>query len=452
MLRYRDHLKSTLLLAYPVCLSQLGHIMVGVVDTAMVGGIDEHIMGYPGRAAQAAVLLANGFITLILVFCLGVSYGVTPMVAAADSQQDHAHNRALLKNSLIVNMVTGILLTGVIVLCSPVLRHLDQPGNAVDLAVPFLNVMMLGMLPLAIFSAFKQFAEGLSFTRTAMIITLSANALNVLLNWVLIYGKWGFEPMGIMGSAWASFISRVVMAITMWAYVRFAKRFSIYWNGFGSLRVSWPLIKNIYSVGIPSGLQWVFEVGAFAVAAVMLGWMGETEQASHAVALSVAAITYMIASGIGAAGTVRVGNFAGLKDRKELRKAGFTSFGIALCFMFCCALIFILFRDQLPWIFTKDPKVAGFASSLLIIAAFFQLSDGLQVVCLGALRGMKDVKLPTAITLVAYWIIGLPSSYLLAFTFGMGVQGVWYGLMIALTIAAVLLFMRFNYLSKRVEL
>lgn len=452
MLRNRDHLKSTLLLAYPVCLSQLGHIMVGVADTAMVGSIDAGVMGYSGKEAQAAALLANGFTTLILVFCIGISYGATPLIAAADAQKDQEQSRALLKHSFLVNFITGIALTMVIMLCSPVLRHLDQKKEVVELAIPYLNVMMLSMIPLAIFSSFKQFAEGLSFTWFAMLITLGANGLNVLFNWVLIHGKWGFEPMGIMGSAWASLIARVVMAASMWGYVFFNKNFKAYWKGFAERNISWALVKKIYGLGVPSGLQWVFEVGAFSVAAVMLGWIGDTEQAAHAVAISIAAVTYMVASGISAAGSVRVGNFVGLKDRKGIRDAGFTAFAISVIFMLACAFVFIGLKGHLPWLFTNDAQVAGYASSLLVIAAFFQLSDGLQVVCLGALRGMKDVKLPTAITLIAYWIIGLPVSWLFAFPMKMGVEGVWYGLMLALTIAAVLLFLRFNYLSKRMKL
>ena len=451
MATYREHLKSTLLLAYPVCLSQLGHIMVGVVDTAMVGSIDEGMFGYSGKTAQAATLLANGFSTLVLVFCIGISYGSTPLVAAAASQKDHVQNRSLLKHGIVVNVITTLVLLGFMLLCSPVLYLLDQPENVVALAVPFLDVILLSFIPLAVFSAFKQFAEGLSYTRTAMIITLTANGVNVLLNYVFINGKWGFQPMGIMGSAWASFISRILMAVSMFLYVRYAKQFSLYWQGFRSVKFSWAMLKNLYSLGIPAGLQWVFEVGAFSVAAVMLGWIGETEQAAHSVALSVAAITYMVASGISAAGSVRVGNYIGLKDRAELRKAGFTSLGLAAIFMFVCAIIFIVLKDHLPWIFTKEIAVAEYASSLLVIAAFFQLSDGLQVVCLGALRGMKDVKIPTTITLFAYWVVGLPVSYAFAFWLGMGVEGVWYGLMIALTAAAILLYMRFNYLSKRIE-
>jgi multidrug resistance protein, MATE family len=450
MAGYREHLKNTLLLAYPVCLSQLGHIMVGVVDTAMVGSIDEDLLGYPGKTAQAAALLANGFSTIVLVFCIGLSYGSSPLIAAADSQNDHAANRSLLKHSFLVNVLTTVVLVGAMLLCSPVLYLLDQPENVVALAVPFLDIILLSLLPLAVFSAFKQFAEGLSYTRTAMIITLSANALNVLLNYVLINGKLGFEPMGVTGCAWASFISRIVMAASMFMYVRYAKQFNVYWKGFSSVKFSWSMLKKLYGLGVPAGLQWVFEVGAFSVAAVMLGWIGETEQAAHSVALSVAAITYMVASGISAAGSVRVGNFVGLKDRIELRKAGFTSFGLAIIFMFFCAILFIVFKDHLPWIFTEELAVAEYGSSLLIIAAFFQLSDGLQVVCLGALRGMKDVRIPTAITLLAYWGVGLPSSYLLAFPMKMGVEGVWYGL--TLTAAAIALYWRFNYLSRKIQL
>lgn len=449
---YRDHLKQTLLLAYPVCLSQLGHIMVGVADTAMVGGIDESVIGYSGKVAQAAALLANGFVTLVLVFFIGISYGATPLIAAADSQKDIEANRSWLKHSFLVNVLTSVVLTAVMMLCSPILWHLDQKEHVVELAIPFLNVILLSMIPLAIFSSFKQFAEGLSFTRTAMIITLAANALNIFLNYLMIHGKWGFEPMGIMGSAWATFISRIVMAVSMWAYVFYGKQFKAYWQGFASRDISWSAVKKLYALGVPTGLQWVFEVGAFSVAGIMLGWIGDTAQAAHAVALGPAAVTYMVASGFSAAGTVRVGNYVGLKDREGMRKAGFVIFGIALTFMFCCALLFIAFNDHIPWVFTTDTTVATLASSLLIIAAFFQLSDGLQVVCLGALRGIKDVKVPTAIALVSYWVIGLPLSYYLAFPGGMGVMGIWYGLMIALTLAAVLLFLRFNYVSKKVEL
>jgi MATE family multidrug resistance protein len=439
---YIKNYKSTLILAYPVVLSQLGHIMVGVVDTAMVGQI--------GTNEQAAVALANSLYTLVLVFGLGVSYGVTPLVAAADSSNNITENASLLKHSIIINSLLGIILFVLLVIIAPVLNLFDQKQEVVDLAIPFLNVMMLGMIPLCVFSAFKQFAEGLSNTKTAMIISVAANLLNVLLNYLLIFGHWGLPEMGLMGSCWASFIARLLMALVMFLYVYKNSYFKKYWIGFSFKNISKELTKKILAIGVPSGLQWVFEVGAFAFAVIMIGWISPKAQAAHQVALSIAAVTYMMASGLSAAASVRVGNQYGLKNVQGVRIAGFSAFIVVLVFMGLMAMSFILLRNWLPTFFTKDTEVIGISSTLIIIAAFFQLSDGTQVVGLGALRGLKDVKIPTIITLIAYWVIGLPMSYVLAFKFNFGVEGVWYGLSIGLTISALLLFARFNYISKKV--
>lgn len=440
---YRKSYKATFFLAYPVVLSQLGHIMVGVVDTAMVGQI--------GTIQQAAVALSNSLYTLVLVFGLGVSYGITPLVAAADSSGNIKENADLLKHGIIINTILGILLFLLLFLLSPILNLFQQKQEVVDMAIPFLNVMMLGMIPLCIFSGFKQFTEGLSYTRVAMLITIGANLMNIILNYTMIFGHCGFPKMGLMGSCWASFISRVTMALAMFAYVYYNKHFKKYWIGFSFKNVSKELTKKILSIGVPSGLQWVFEVGAFAFAVIMIGWISPKAQAAHQVALSLAATTYMMASGLSAAASVRVGNQCGLKNREGVRVAGFSSFIMVLIFMGIMATCFIVFRNFLPTLFSNESEVIGISSSLLVIAAFFQLSDGVQVVGLGALRGIKDVKIPTIITLVAYWMIGLPSSYIFAFKLGLGVQGIWYGLSIGLTVTAILLFLRFNYVSKKIN-
>lgn len=439
---YIKSYKATFLLAYPVVISQLGHIMVGVVDTAMVGQI--------GTIEQAAVALSNSLYTLVLVFGLGVSYGITPLVAAADSSKNHSENAALLKHSVIINTLLGILLFLLLIAISPILNLFDQKQEVVDLAIPFLNVMMLGMIPLCIFSGFKQFTEGLSFTRIAMLITIGSNLLNILLNYLMIFGYWGFPEMGLMGSCWASFISRVAMAIAMFYYVYYNRHFKIYWQGFQMRTISKALVKKILAIGIPSGLQWVFEVGAFAFAVVMIGWISPDAQAAHQIALSIAASTYMMASGLSAAASVRVGNQLGLKSREGVRTAGFSAFVMVLVFMGLMAVLFIVFQHFLPTLFSKESNVISIAASLIVIAAFFQLSDGVQVLGLGALRGIKDVKIPTIITLIAYWAIGLPMSYVFGFQMNLGVEGIWYGLSLGLTVAAVFLLWRFNYVSKRI--
>ncbi|MEO6901821.1 MAG: MATE family efflux transporter [Bacteroidia bacterium] len=436
---YFENYKVTFLLAYPVILSQLGHIMVGVVDTAMVGKI--------GTLEQAAVALSNGLYTIVLVFGLGVSYGVTPLVAAADSTNNYKENRSLLKHSIVINTLIGVLLFLLLLMISPILNLFDQKKEVVALAIPFLNVMMLSMIPLCIFSGFKQFIEGLSYTRIAMVITIGASILNILLNYLMIFGHWGIPEMGLMGACWASFISRVAMAIAMFLYVYYNKTFKIYWQDLDFRILSKTLTKKILKIGVPSGLQWVFEVGAFAFAVILIGWIGPKAQAAHLITLSLAAITYMMASGLSAATTVRVGNQLGINSEEGVRTAAFSSFIMVLAFMGITAICFISFRFYLPSLFTNDEDVINLSASLLVIAAFFQLSDGIQVVALGALRGVKDVKIPTLITFFAYWIVGLPMSYVFAFVLKLGALGVWCGLFLGLTTAAILLFLRFNYVS-----
>jgi MATE family multidrug resistance protein len=436
---YFENYKLTFLLAYPVILSQLGHIMVGVVDTAMVGKI--------GTLEQAAVALSNGLYMIVLVFGLGISYGVTPLVAEADSAKKDDENRALLKHSIVINTLIGILLFLLLLMISPILNLFNQQKEVVVLAIPFLNVMMLSMIPLCIFSGLKQFIEGLSYTRMAMVITIGASFLNILLNYLMIFGHWGLPAMGIMGACWASFIARVAMAIAMLLYVYYNKAFKIYWQNIDFRTYSKTIIKKILVIGVPSGLQWVFEIGVFSVAVILIGWIGPKAQAAHLITLSLAAITYMMASGLAAATTVRVGNQLGMKSEVGIRTAAFSSLIMVILFMGIMAISFISLRFYLPSLFTNDLEVINLSASLLVIAAFFQLSDGVQVVALGALRGVKDVKIPTLITFVAYWIIGLPMSYVFAFIFNLGALGVWYGLFLGLTSAAILLFLRFKYVS-----
>ena len=258
--------------------------------------------------------------------------------------------------------------------------------------------------------------------------------------------------MGMIGSAKATLISRIIMATAMLVYVYKSKHFKIYYKAIRIKSISFSVMKKIAEIGIPSGLQFLFEVGAFCFATIMVGWLGIQQLAAHQIALSIASITYMIASGIGAAATVRVGNYYGQKDIVNLKLAGFSAVIMVTFLMIICALTFILTRNLSPQFFSINGDVKTIASSLLVIAAFFQLSDGIQVVSLGALRGIADVRVPTYITLVSYWLIALPIGYALGFTFHLGVQGVWYGLLIGLTVAAILLLTRFYYKRKKFNL
>lgn len=441
---FKEHFKRNYLLAYPVVLSQLGHVLVGTADSLMVGRV--------GTEELAAVSVANAVFSVTMMFGIGISFGLTPLVAQSDGEGNHRSAMRFLKHSFVINLVFGLLLFSILLFGGFILDILDQPKEVVVLAKPYLAIIGFSLLPFMIFQTYKQFAEGLSLTKQAMYITISANIVNIILNYILIFGKLGFEPMGLVGAGWATLISRILMAIAMALFVRYHQKFAVYWSYFKVTIWNSISFKQLLNLGVPTGFQYIFEVGAFASAAVMIGWMGTVPLASHQVAMNLASISYMMATGISAAATVRVGNQLGQRDIPTMRIAAFTCFLMAIIFMSITGLIFMGLNSHLPMLYTSDSEVITIASSLLIIAALFQLSDGIQVVGLGALRGMGDVKLPTLVTFMAYWVIGLPSGYLLAFIFGFKEKGVWYGLLIGLSVTAIILFIRFNNKSKKLAL
>ena len=441
---YKTHLQKNFTLAYPVMISQLGHVMVGVADSMMVGRL--------GATPLAAASLGNVIFHLLLTFGIGVSYGITPLVAAADGENNTQQGGLILKHGFIVNLLTGIILFLVVLGGNKILYFLNQPEEVVALAIPYLNIVTLSLIPLLFFQTFRQFAEGLSLTKQAMIVVVSANLINVGLNYIFIFGKLGLPPMGLNGAGWASLIARIIMALSMFGFVYFAKRFKVYWQYFSFRNYSGKLFNRLLKIGIPAGLQFIFEVGAFGFSAVMIGWLGAKTLAAHQIAINLASISYMAASGLSAAATIRVGNQLGRKDIPTLRTAAFTLYGMVLVFMSFCALVFFLGRNYFPTIYISDIEVISLAAPLIVIAGLFQLSDGAQVVGLGALRGLEDVKIPTVFTFIAYWVIALPLGYYLGFKLGWGANGIWIGLSVGLTLAAVVLMVRFNRMTRKLAL
>lgn len=441
---FKDNFKVTFRLAYPVMLSQLGQVMVGVADNIMVGRL--------GAEPLAAASLANSIFFLILMFGIGISMAITPMVAAADGEGKKNRIGRLLSHGFVINSAASVLLFMLILLLSPGLAYLDQPAEVVVLAIPYLLIITISLIPFMFFQTFKQFAEGLSQTKQAMYITVACNVLNIGLNWLLIYGNWGFPALGLNGAGWATLISRVLMGFLIYVYINRSGRYRKYMAVFRVKNLSWPILKRMLRIGIPTGMQFVFEVGAFSTAAIMMGWIGVNALASHQIAINLASISYMMASGLSAAAMVRVGNQLGRRDINMLRQVGFSIFGMVMVFMLFFAVIFIVWRNYLPMLYIDEREVVEMAAGLLVIAGFFQLSDGLQVVGLGALRGLSDVKIPTLVTLVAYWIIGLPLGYILAFWWGLAELGIWIGLLIGLTLTAGMLLFRFHSISLKLLL
>ncbi len=439
---YKTEARTSFLLAYPVMISMLGQVMTGVADSVMIG--------WTGATPLAAASLANSFFGVLLFFGIGVSYAITPLVAEADGANEPQKIIDTLRHGLIINLAIGVLLTLLVVFGQNILHHIGQPNDVVELAIPYLLIVTYSIVPTMVFQTFRQFAEGMQRTRMAMVIMITCNFLNIGLNYVLIYGIWIFPELGMIGAGWATFISRVAMAIWMALYVFQAKRFANYRAGFNFGNYSKAMLNKMLHIGLPAGAQFIFEAAAFGFSAIMMGWIGTAPLAAHQIALNLATISYMTTSGLGAAATIRVGIFYGKRDVLGIRRAGFTLIGLGLFIMLLWGILFVVGKQFLPSLYINDDLVLKKVAPLMIIAGFFQLSDGTQVVCAGALRGLQDVKIPSLLIFVAYWIIALPIGYALAFKFNYGAEGIWYGLLIGLTLTASAMVWRFHWLSKKV--
>ncbi len=440
MLTVKEHAKKTLTLAYPVMIGQVGMIMMGVVDSIMVGKL--------GAAPLAAAALGNSLFMIILIIGLGVSYAVTPLVAIAVGADKISDSGIIFKQSVIVNAVLSIILLILTFLGSDLIKYLNQPVQVAQQAVSYTRILGYSIIPVMIFQTYKQFIEGFGVMQPAMVVTLLANLINGGFNWLLIYGKFGLPMMALNGAGWATFASRLFMGIVIMYYVMKAKKFKEFDVRFNFPKLNFRIIRKILDLGIPSAFQYIFEVGAFSSAVIIVGWLGTKQLAAHQIAINLASISFMMTLGISSAGAIRVANAVGKQDIKEVRKAGFTAIVLGELLMASCGIIFIIFRNFLPSLYISDPTVISYASTLLIIAAIFQISDGTQAVGIGILRGLTDVRIPTLITFIAYWVIALPSGYLLGFTFHLNVVGVWIGLLLGLTSSATMLTLRFNKRSR----
>jgi MATE family multidrug resistance protein len=436
--KYRPFYKSNFLLAYPVVISQLGHMLTLVIDSVMVGQL--------GTIPLAACALGNVIFSIFMVSGIGISQGVTPLVAQEDGRKNKAICGEYLEQGVIISLATGILLFGFIALIAQKLLLLGQPVEVAIAAKNYLLILGASIIPLMVFQSFRQFAEGLGYTKQAMYLSVIGNLLNIVFNFLLIYGWFGFPAMGLFGAGLGTFISRIFMAIGMGYFVIKSSIFKPYLAQFKLHQPDWAKLRRIAKLGFPIALQYFFEVGAFSGAAIMVGWIGAQELAAHQIAINLASFTYMGASGIGVAATIRAGNAFGKKDFTEIKLSAISSYHLTIFYMCVTALIFLTCNRLLPWLYIKDEGVIAIASQLLIIAAFFQISDGIQVVGAGILRGLSDVKIPTLITLIAYWVLGLPFGYVLGFVFKMGAIGIWISLSLALTLAAILLYYRFKRL------
>ncbi len=447
---YTKEFAYNIKLSVPVILGMLGHTFVQFADNIMVGQL--------GTAELAAVSLGNSFVFIAMSLGIGFSTAITPLVAEADGAGNKGNAKSALKHGLVLCTVLGFSLFGLILLAKPIMYLMKQPEEVVALALPYLDLVAFSLVPLIVFQAFKQFSEGLSQTRYPMYATIIANVVNITLNYLLIFGSFGFPKLGIVGAALGTLIARVVMVFYLWMLLKNKKKFHDYVTGFNFRNIEKRVIKKIISLGFPSALQMFFEVAIFTSAIWLSGVLGKNPQAANQIALNLSSMTYMFGIGLGVAAMIRVGNQKGLKNFKELRRLAQSIFFLTLLLEFAFALLFVLGRKWFPTLyldvddmmnFADNTEVILLASQLLLVAAFFQISDGVQVVVLGALRGLQDVKIPTFITFVAYWLIGFPISYYLGLHTSLESVGIWVGLLTGLTASAIMLYIRFNYLTQK---
>lgn len=432
--------KQTLRLALPIILGEVAQMSLGLIDSAMVGAIS-----YQQLAASALVM---SVINIPFVFGIGITVSVSQMVSMANGRKDGKMVSHYLFNGFWLCALTAVVIAGALEWGKDILFHLDQDIEVATLAVPYLQIMGWGIIPMLLFLALKQFTDGLEFTKTAMLLSLAAIPLNFFLNWLFIFGHWGFPRWELYGAGVATFITRVVIFIALALIVLFHKRFRRYIViGKKVWMIRWKTMKELLYIGIPSAFQIGMEAGAFAVSGILIGTLGAVPLASHQIALSMASFTFIISLGLSQAGSIRASNAFGRHDQPLIAQIGKTTILMALSWGVFCAILFSIFRMQLPYIFNDNEEVVALSSLLLLFAALFQISDSTQVITAGLLRGIKDVKVPTIFIFIAYWVIGLPLGYYLTFHAGWGAVGIWTGFITGLTGSALFLFLRFRRMA-----
>ena len=438
---YTKEFSYNLKLAYPVIIGMIGHTLVGFVDNAMVGQL--------GTSELAAISLGNSFVFLAMAFGIGFSTAITPLIAESDAKKNKSNTKSILSNGILVCIFLGAVLTIIVLIAKPIIYYMGQSEEVVNLAYPYITLVAISLFPLIIFQSFKQFSDGLSFTKIAMISTVIANLINVVINYILIYGKFGFPKLELVGAGIGTLISRFIMVLIIIYLIKSNPKINQYLDNLFSLKYSSIITKKIINLGYPSALQMMFEVGFFISGIWVCGIIGINYQAANQIALNLSSLTFMVALGLSVAATIRIGNQKGLNDYKNLKRIAISIFLITILIELIFALIFIIFSDLLPWLYLENNnnfdvlETVSLASKLLIIVALFQIFDGIQIVAQGALRGIQDVKIPSMICFLSYIIFGVPIMIYLGLYTNLKATGVWIGFLIGLIIASILLSIRF---------
>jgi len=432
----RNEARQTIRLALPIIVGEIAQMALHLIDTAMIGAIS-----YKQLAAASLVI---SVMNIPFVVGIGMTISVSQMVSMSHGQRDSQKVSHYFYNGFWLCTITALAISAILLLSQNVLRHLDQDPEVVEYAMPFFRLMSFSIIPMLLFMTLKQFTDGLEYTRTAMIFSLAGMPVNIFLNWLLIYGNWGFPRLELVGAGWATLITRILMFLVLgWVVVRHRTFRRFMWVRTRQWKLKWKTQRELLYIGIPSSLQIGMEAGAFGVSGIIIGTIGAVAQAAHQIALSCASFTFMVSMGLAQAGSIRVSNAYGRSDWRKISLIGKSTIITAVIYGIFCAIIFTVFRWQLAGIFNENEMVLELAATLFLLAALFQISDSTQAISAGLLRGIKDVKTPTVLITIAYWVIGIPAGYMLAFRGGLGASGIWLGFIIGLSLASIFLIIRF---------
>ena len=441
---YLPYYRRNLRLAFPVMLTQLGAALVGLFDSIMVG--------HYGTADLAAVSFSNALFFTVMVFAMGALMAVTPLVGyAVGAGESKEHISGLLANGLIFTLLVTILALVQLAPCIPLLHRFGQEEEVVLAARPYFTLIVLSIVPFLFFCLCKQFLEGLGNTTVAMVITVACNLLNILLNYVFIFGHWGIRPMGAEGAGLATLIARTLTAVCFVVVILIRRDWRLYLTLIQHRMFRWQEIRQFIRIGVPIGFQSFVEAFLFTASFVIIGWISKESLAAHHIANQMADMTFMLAMGIGSATTIRVSHQLGKGDLPAVRMASRASVHLCLMMNTIGALVMITLRNYLPYVFTSDPEVISIASTLILIAGLLQYADGLQCIGGAMLRGIQDVRVPMRIAYIAYLVVALPLGIVLTFPMGLGAKGMWIAFVIGLAIPAVCFHIRFQRQMGRLE-
>lgn len=435
--------KTLLALGIPIVIGQIGVIVLGFVDTLMIG--------HHSTNELAAASFVNNMFNLAIIFCTGFSYGLTPIVGSLFGQKKCNAVGQILKNSLAANTLLAILVCSIMYILYSNLHRLGQPEELLPFIRPYFIVLLISLPFILWFNAFKQFTDGITDTKTSMWILLGGNVFNIIGNYILIYGKVGFPELGLLGAGISTLASRILMAAVYWVLFLYSKRYQTFRQGFTKGKINKQDFRLLNKLGWPIAGQMGMETASFSLSAIMVGWLGSAELATYQIMTAVSQVCFMVYYGMGAAVSVRISNFFGQRDMENIRRISHIGFHIILIMGVCtCIPIYLLRHDIGGW-FTDNATVSAMVVQTIIPFLLYQFGDGLQINFANALRGISDVRFMMVYAFIAYFIISLPLSYFFGFICNWGIVGIWMAFPFGLTSAGIMYYLRFKYKLKQLS-